>query len=122
MDILINGWLLYQTLGSRVLGRTAFYQSSGAYGYRDQLQDVMALCVSSPGTTREHIFKGRRAAVRRRRCAALVAAHVGPGNQDAGVGRWLWLPFVVAHYLEVSGDVVRAGRAGALLARAGRLL
>src|SRR5260370_37464074 len=57
MDIMVNGWLLYQTLGCRGWARTAFYQSRGAYGCRAQLQDVMALVVSRPGIAREHILR-----------------------------------------------------------------
>ena len=57
MDIMLNRWMLYQTLVCRVWARSAFYQASGAYGFRDQLQDGMALVSSQPATTREHILR-----------------------------------------------------------------
>ncbi|WP_407308792.1 GH36-type glycosyl hydrolase domain-containing protein [Desulfosporosinus sp. SB140] len=104
MNLLMNRWLLYQTAVCRIWARSAFYQSGGAYGFRDQLQDVMALVYTAPEVSRKQIL-----------------LHCGHQFKEGDVQHWwhegkskgirtkfsddlLWLPFVTAHYIERTGD------------------
>ena len=104
MEIMLNGWLLYQTLGCRMWARSAFYQAGGAYGFRDQLQDSLALLDVFPELTKEQILR-----------------HAAHQFQDGDVQHWwheetkrgirtkfsddlLWLPYCVLRYLEHTED------------------
>ncbi len=104
MDIMVNGWLLYQTLASRVWARTGFYQASGAYGFRDQLQDVMALMVSRPGIAREHLL---RAASRQFEAGDVQHWWLpgsGQGIKTRVADDRIWLAYVAAEYLAITQD------------------
>lgn len=103
MDIMLNGWLMYQTIVSRLWGRTSFYQAGGAYGFRDQLQDILAILYIDPDAARRQIL-----------------LHASHQFTQGDVQHWwhspfkgvrtritddrLFLPYVVAEYMEVTGD------------------
>lgn len=104
MDIMLNGWLLYQTIACRILARSSFYQASGAYGFRDQLQDGMALTFSQPDMTRAHILRAAARQFVEGDVQHWWLPHSGQGVRTHISDDRVWLAFATATYVNTAGD------------------
>ncbi|TVQ45060.1 MAG: glycosyltransferase 36 [Saprospirales bacterium] len=104
LDVMVNGWLMYQNLSSRMWARTAFYQSGGAYGFRDQLQDATAALYVNPKICRDQILRHAKKQFKEGDVLHWWHPPTGRGIRSKITDDRLWLPYVVEFYIQSTGD------------------
>ncbi len=104
MNIMLNGWLLYQVISCRLWARSAFYQSGGAFGFRDQLQDCLSIAAIWPEIAKKQILKHAQHQFAEGDVLHWWHEPTGKGTRTRISDDYLWLPYVTAEYIKITGD------------------